>query len=84
MTQKTHMIINEHGYKQSTAQPICCHVWSSAFRRFGGKFSRSLMMAAKATGIGFFDHIIIGDNRYFSFADEGLIEEYEMRAIREL
>jgi len=40
--------------------------------------------AARATGIGFFDHIIIGDNRYFSFADEGLIEEYEMRAIREL
>ena len=24
------------------------------------------------------DHIIIGDNRYFSFAGEGLIEEYEM------
>jgi len=22
------------------------------------------------------DHIIIGDNRYFSFADAGLIEEY--------
>jgi DNA repair protein RadC len=42
------------------------------------------MMAAKATGISFFDHIIIGDNRYFSFADEGLIEEYEMKAIREL
>ena len=24
------------------------------------------------------DHIIIGDNRYFSFAGEGLIEEYEI------
>ena len=47
-------------------------------------FTKSLMMAAKATGISFFDHIIIGDNSYFSFADEGLIEEYEMRAIREL
>jgi DNA repair protein RadC len=47
-------------------------------------FTRSLMMAAKATGISFFDHIIIGDNRYFSFADKGLIEEYEMKAIREL
>jgi len=41
-------------------------------------------MATKATGMGFFDHIIIGDNGYFSFADEGLIEEYDMRAIREL
>jgi hypothetical protein len=24
------------------------------------------------------DHIIIGNNRYFSFAGEGLIEEYRM------
>jgi len=24
------------------------------------------------------DHIIIGENRYFSFAGEGLIEEYEL------
>jgi len=24
------------------------------------------------------------DNRYFSFADEGLIEKYELKAIREL
>ncbi|MEA3475574.1 MAG: JAB domain-containing protein [Candidatus Cloacimonadota bacterium] len=23
------------------------------------------------------DHIIIGDNKYFSFADEGLIEKYK-------
>jgi DNA repair protein RadC len=47
-------------------------------------FTRSLMMAAKAAGISFFDHLIIGDNRFFSFADEGLIEEYERKAIREL
>lgn len=47
-------------------------------------FTKSLMMATKATGISFFDHIIIGDNRFFSFADEGLIEEYETRAVREL
>jgi len=25
--------------------------------------------------------LIIGDGRYFSFADEGLIEEYEKQAI---
>jgi len=47
-------------------------------------FTKSLMMAAKATGISFFDHIIIGDNQYFSFADEGLIGEYKAVAIREL
>jgi hypothetical protein len=38
----------------------------------------------KITGISFFDHIIIGDNRYFSFADEGLIGQYKAVAIREL
>jgi hypothetical protein len=48
------------------------------------RFTKSLMMAAQATGISFFDHIIIGDNRYFSFADEGLIGEYKAVAVREL
>jgi len=47
-------------------------------------FTKSLMMAAKATGINFFDHIIIGNDSYFSFADKGFIGEYETRAIREL
>jgi DNA repair protein RadC len=47
-------------------------------------FTRSLMMAAKATGTNFFDHIIIGNDDYFSFADKGFIGEYETRAIREL
>ncbi len=28
-----------------------------------------------------FDHLIVGDGRYFSFADEGLIEEYQQRAV---
>ena len=48
------------------------------------RFTKSLMMAAQATGISFVDHIIIGDNRYFSFADEGLIGEYKAVAISEL
>lgn len=39
-------------------------------------FTRNLVIAATATGITCFDHIIIGDNRYFSFADEGLIGAY--------
>jgi len=47
-------------------------------------FTQNLVIATKATGISFFDHIIIGDNRFFSFADEGLIEQYQMKAKREL
>ena len=27
------------------------------------------------------DHIIIGDNKYFSFADDGLIDEYNLNLL---
>jgi DNA repair protein RadC len=39
--------------------------------------TRELVYASKLLRIKVLDHIIIGDNRYFSFAGEGLIEEYE-------
>jgi DNA repair protein radc len=38
--------------------------------------TRDLVFAGNLLQIKVLDHIIIGDNRYFSFADEGLIEEY--------
>ena len=44
-------------------------------------FTKNLVIASKATGITCFDHIIIGVNHYFSFADEGLIEEYDIHAV---
>ena len=40
--------------------------------------TRDLVYAASIMRIRVLDHIIIGNNRYFSFAGEGLIEEYEM------
>jgi len=40
--------------------------------------TRDLVYAGAIMKIRVLDHIIIGDNRYFSFAGEGLIEEYEM------
>lgn len=43
-------------------------------------FTKNLVIAARATGICCFDHIIIGDNCYFSFADEGLMGAYAMVA----
>jgi DNA repair protein RadC len=43
--------------------------------------TRDLVIAGRAMEIRIFDHLIIGDGRYFSFADEGLIEEYEMRTV---
>jgi len=40
--------------------------------------TRDLVYAASIMQIKVLDHIIIGDNTYFSFAGEGLIEEYEL------
>jgi DNA repair protein RadC len=37
------------------------------------KFTQELAAACKLMGIKVLDHVIIGDGRYFSFADEGLM-----------
>ena len=42
------------------------------------EITRDLIEASNTMQIKILDHIIIGDNRYFSFADAGLIEEYNM------
>ena len=44
--------------------------------------TKNLLIAALAVELRIFDHIIIGENSYFSFADEGLIEEYEIEAAK--
>jgi len=38
--------------------------------------TRELVFAGKLMRIAVLDHIIIGDSKYFSFADDGLIEKY--------
>jgi DNA repair protein RadC len=40
--------------------------------------TRDLVYAGRIMQIKVLDHIIIGENRYFSFTGEGLIDEYEM------
>lgn len=42
------------------------------------ELTRELVYAARIMGIKVLDHIIIGNDRYFSFAGEGLIEQYEL------
>lgn len=44
--------------------------------------TKDLIIAARAMELRIFDHVVIGENDYFSFADEGLIEEYEIAAIK--
>jgi DNA repair protein RadC len=39
--------------------------------------TQELVYAGKIMRLRILDHIVIGDNRYYSFAAEGLIEEYE-------
>jgi len=40
--------------------------------------TKDLVLAGNIMQIKVLDHIVIGDNRYFSFADEGMIEEYNL------
>jgi DNA repair protein RadC len=40
--------------------------------------TRELVYAGKIMQLKVLDHIIIGDNRYYSFAGDGLVDEYEM------
>jgi DNA repair protein RadC len=41
------------------------------------KLTRELVYAGRIIRIKVLDHLVIGDNRFYSFAGEGLIEEYE-------
>jgi DNA repair protein RadC len=42
------------------------------------ELTRDLVYANSIMRLRVLDHIIIGDNRYFSFASDGLIEQYEL------
>jgi len=42
------------------------------------QITQDLIFAGNIMQIKVLDHIIIGDNRYYSFADAGLIEEYNL------
>ncbi len=42
------------------------------------EITRDLVFAGSIMQIKVLDHIIVGENKYSSFADEGLIEEYEL------
>ena len=41
------------------------------------RFTRDLVFMGNIIEVKVLDHVIIGGNRYFSFADEGLIKKYE-------
>jgi DNA repair protein RadC len=41
--------------------------------------TQELVLACQAVGIQVLDHVIIGDNRYYSFTEAGLMEQYKKK-----
>ena len=71
----------EGAIKHSAVALIFVHNHPSGNPEPSGKdkeLTRDLVYAANVMQIKVLDHIIIGDNRYYSFASDGLIEEYQM------
>lgn len=46
------------------------------------KITIALMRAAKLFGINILDHLIIGDDSYYSYAEKGKIETYELEILK--
>jgi DNA repair protein RadC len=67
MTKKTRSLIFVHNHLHGDPSP------SQDDRRL----TRDLVFVGNILQIRVLDHIIIGDDRYFSFTQEGLIQEYE-------
>ena len=73
--------VMESAIKYNAASLIFVHNHPSGNPEPSGndkEITRDLVYAASIMQIKVLDHIIIGNNRYFSFAGEGLLEEYEL------
>ena len=46
--------------------------------------TRQLVMAGELLGIRVLDHIILGDNKYYSYGDQGKIEDYRLEFISKI
>ena len=73
--------VMESAIKHNAASLIFVHNHPSGNPEPSGsdkEITKDLLYAASIMQIKVLDHIIIGNNRYFSFAGEGLIDEYKM------
>jgi DNA repair protein RadC len=61
-------LIFAHNHPSGDPEPSLCD----------REVTRDLVFAARVVQIKVLDHIIVGGNRYFSFADQGLIDEYDL------
>jgi DNA repair protein RadC len=73
--------VMENAIRQNASSLIFVHNHPSGDpepSRHDKEVTRGLVFAGNIMQIRVLDHIIIGGNQYFSFAAEGLVEEYEM------
>ena len=73
--------VMERAIKYSAASLIFVHNHPSGNpepSKSDKELTRDLVFASRIMRVRVLDHIIIGENKYFSFAGEGLIEEYEV------
>jgi DNA repair protein RadC len=61
-------LIFAHNHPSGDPEPSLCD----------REVTRDLVFAARVIQIKVLDHIIVGNNRYFSFADQGLIDDYDL------
>jgi DNA repair protein RadC len=60
-------LIFAHNHPSGDPEPSVCDK----------EITRDLIFAARVVQLRVLDHIVIGNNRYFSFADRGLIRDYD-------
>lgn len=73
--------IIEKAIKHNAASLLFAHNHPSGNPEPSGsdkEITQDLVFAGSIMQIKVLDHIIVGENKYFSFADEGLIEEFEL------
>lgn len=76
--------VMESALKHNAVSLIFAHNHPSGFPEPSAndkEITRDLVFAAEIMHLKVLDHIIVGDNRYFSFAAEGLIGQYEVEFI---
>lgn len=70
-------IIMKHAINNNATSIILCHNHPSGNTQPSNadiKLTKRLIEAGKIMEISILDHIIIGDKKYYSFADEGILE----------
>ena len=64
-------IILIHNHPSGNTEPSLCDK----------KVTKEMVQGCRFLGLKLVDHLIVGGSSYFSFSDQGLIQEYELSAV---